>query len=245
MDTSEKLLLNDIRSKTALLAILIDPDKVNFSTFSETLKHLPAATTHLFVGGSTAEEFQTDTVVKILKEETHLPVVIFPGDYTQITQKADALLFLSLFSGRNPEFLIEQQVKSVSRLKNSTLEIIPTAYLLIDGGKESAVQQVSQTQPMPQENIEAIVNTALAAEFSGKQLIYLEAGSGAKNPISTQIISEVKKTVHIPVIVGGGIKSAIQLEKAYRAGADLVVVGTAFEENSVFLENIDSNSTCI
>lgn len=245
MKTPKALVLNDFRSNKALLAILIDPDKVNFSTFSKTLKHLPASSTHIFVGGSTVKEFLTDAVVKILKEETNLPVVIFPGDYTQITQRADALLFLSLFSGRNPEFLIEQQVKSVSRLKNSALEIIPTAYLLIDGGKETSVQRVSQTQPMSQENVEAIVNTALAAEFSGKQLIYLEAGSGAKNPVSTRIISEVKKAVNVPVIVGGGINSTVQLEKAYQAGANLVVVGTAFEEGSAFLTDVNSNSTYV
>lgn len=241
MELPEKSLLDDLQNKTTLLAILIDPDKVDFSIFSKTLKRLPTSTTHIFVGGSTAKEFQTDAVVKILKKETHLPIVIFPGDYKQITQRADALLFLSLLSGRNPEFLIEQQVKSVSRLKNSTLEIIPTAYLLIDGGKETSVQRISQTHPMSQENIEVIVNTALAAEFSGKELIYLEAGSGAKTPVSARIISEVKKAVNIPVLVGGGVKSTAQLKRAYQAGANLVVIGTAFEENSVFLKDFNSN----
>jgi putative glycerol-1-phosphate prenyltransferase len=146
-------------------------------------------------------------------------------------------LFLSLLSGRNPEFLIEQQVKSVEKLKNTTLEIIPTAYLLIDGGKETSVQRVSRTLPMPQKDIKAIVNTALAGEYSGKKLIYLEAGSGAKDKVSNAIISAVKKDVSIPIIVGGGIKTEEEIQQAYLAGASMVVVGTAFEDDPEFLNS--------
>ncbi|SKB47569.1 putative glycerol-1-phosphate prenyltransferase [Salegentibacter holothuriorum] len=212
-----------------LLAILIDPDKFNEVEAATYLKKIPKETTHILVGGSTVEKFKTEKTVKAIKTETNLPVILFPGDYSQITETADALLFLSLLSGRNPEYLIEQQVKSVGKLKHSKLEIIPTAYILIDGGKECAVQRVSGTKPISQSALETVVNTALAGEFSGKRLIYLEAGSGAVIPVSEEIITEVKKAVSIPLVVGGGIRSLTQQENAYRAGADMIVMGTQFE----------------
>ncbi|MBZ9631072.1 geranylgeranylglyceryl/heptaprenylglyceryl phosphate synthase [Salegentibacter sp. LM13S] len=212
-----------------LLAILIDPDKFIEAEAELYLEKLPIETTHILVGGSTVEKMKTEKTVKAIKAETDLPVILFPGDYSQITETADALLFLSLISGRNPEYLIEQQVKSVEKLKNSKLEIIPTAYILIDGGKECAVQRVSGTKPIPQSQVDTIVNTALAGEFSGKKLIYLEAGSGADFPVSEEIIAEVKKAVSIPLIVGGGIRSLEQQKKAYKAGADMIVMGTQFE----------------
>tara|TARA_R100000687_G_C6434085_1_gene157186 strand:+ start:230 stop:931 length:702 start_codon:yes stop_codon:yes gene_type:complete len=216
-----------------LLTILIDPDKFIEAETKLYLEKLPKQTTHIFVGGSTVENFKTEKTVKAIKTETDLPVILFPGDYSQITETADALLFLSLLSGRNPEYLIEQQVKSVEKLKNSKLEIIPTAYILIDGGKECAVQRVSGTKPIPQSEVTSVVNTALAGQFLGKKLIYLEAGSGADFPVSEEIISEVKKAVSIPLIVGGGIRSLEQQEKAYRAGADMIVMGTQFENKDV------------
>ena len=169
--------------------------------------------------------------VKTLKKYTKIPVVLFPGDYSQVTNNADALLFLSLLSGRNPEYLIGQQIKSVPFLKNSTLEIIPTGYILIDGGTNSSVLKVSKTSPISQENIELATATAIAGMYKGKQLIYLEAGSGAKTPVNSQLISEVKKNINIPLIVGGGIRTKKQLANAYNHGADMVVIGTAFEEN--------------
>jgi putative glycerol-1-phosphate prenyltransferase len=218
-----------IAERKKLLAILIDPDKFIESEAELYLKKLPKETSHVFVGGSTVKNWKTEKTVKAIKAETDLPVILFPGDYSQITETADALLFLSLLSGRNPEYLIEQQVKSVEKLKNSKLEIIPTAYILIDGGKECAVQRVSGTKPIPQFQVKTIVNTALAGEFSGKKLIYLEAGSGADFPVSEEIIAEVKKSVTIPLIVGGGIRSFEQQKKAYNAGADMIVMGTHFE----------------
>lgn len=212
------------------LAVLIDPEKFDPETASEFLRKLPILTTHLFIGGSTVTSEEMEKCLSTLKAETSLPLVLFPGDHQQISESADALLFLSLLSGRNPEYLIGQQVRSVSFLKSSELEIIPTGYLLIDGGRECAVQRVSQTTPLCQKNKEHIVDTALAGKFSGKQLIYLEAGSGALNPVDPEIISEVKAAVKLPLIVGGGIRNKGQLEAAYNAGADLVVVGTAFEQ---------------
>ncbi|SNR71448.1 geranylgeranylglyceryl/heptaprenylglyceryl phosphate synthase [Lutibacter flavus] len=215
-----------------LLAILLDPDKT-------TIKEIPAISKRIeklkadfiFVGGSLIENGITDLFVKSLKQHTKIPIVLFPGDYTQVTNNADALLFLSLLSGRNPEYLIEQQIKSVPFLKNSTLEIIPTGYILIDGGTNSSVLKVSKTTAISQNDIQLAVDTAVAGMYKGKQLIYLEAGSGAKTVVNEKLISEVKKNISIPLIVGGGIKTKEQLKAAYNNGADLVVIGTAFENN--------------
>lgn len=211
------------------LAVLIDPDKFLESEAESFLSGLPEETTHIFVGGSTVAPNKTGISVRAIKLFSNLPILLFPGDHTQITEDADALLFLSLISGRNPEYLIEQQIKSVEKLRNSTLEIIPTGYILIDGGTRSAVQRISNTKPISQFEIETIVNTALAGQYSGKKLIYLEAGSGAQITVSEEIISAVKEAINIPLIVGGGIRSKQQLNKAYDAGADMVVIGTAFE----------------
>ena len=215
-----------------LLAVLIDPDKFDEVGASEFIQKLPKETTHIFVGGSTVEEGRTCVVVKTIKNLSGLPIILFPGDHSQISSHADALLFLTLISGRNPEFLINQQVRSVDKIRQTNLEVIPTGYILIDGGCKTSVQKVSNTIPLDQKNFQQIVNTALAGQYSGKKLIYLEAGSGAKNPVSAEIIQEVKNALDIPIIVGGGIRSTQQLQKAYDAGADLVVIGTAFENEN-------------
>jgi phosphoglycerol geranylgeranyltransferase len=218
--------------RSHLFAILIDPDKTLPKHIPQHIKNLPSQTTHIFVGGSTVQEDQTEPLVTTIKQHTKLPVFLFPGDASQVTNAADALLFLSLLSGRNPEFLIEQHIKAIPKLKLTNLEIIPTAYLLIDGGVKTAVQRVSNTTPMLQTNIEAIVNTALAAEFSGKKLIYLEAGSGAKYSVNPKIVEAVANTVSIPIIIGGGLRDYNAITEIYNAGATMVVVGTAFENNT-------------
>ncbi|RMA66310.1 geranylgeranylglyceryl/heptaprenylglyceryl phosphate synthase [Ulvibacter antarcticus] len=212
------------------LAILIDPDKFDVSEAAAFLKRIPKETTHLFVGGSTVVAQLTEGTVKALKALSNLPVILFPGDYTQITNRADAVLFLSLLSGRNPEYLVGQQVKSVAQLRISKLEIIPTAYILIDGGHESAVARVSQTKPLSQDDLETVIHTALAGQYMGAKLIYLEAGSGAKFSVQPMLIRAVKRVLNIPLIVGGGIRSDIQKQAAFDAGADMVVMGTVFEE---------------
>ena len=220
-----------------LLAVLIDPEKMD-------LKHIPcffekihnSIATHIFIGGSTDKDNQTESVVMAVKKETNLPVILFPGDVSQITNKADGILFLSLLSGRNPEYLIEQQIKAAPILKNAPLEIIPTGYILIDGKKETATQKVSNTKPISQEKTTRILHTSLAGEFSGKQLIYLEAGSGATQVVSQNIIEMVSNKITVPLIVGGGIHTKKQLEDAFNAGADIVVIGTAFENDETFFE---------
>jgi phosphoglycerol geranylgeranyltransferase len=145
---------------------------------------------------------------------------------------------LSLLSGRNPEYLISQQIKAAPILKNSTLEVLPTGYLLIDGETVTATQIVSNTKPIAQKNSELILNTALAGQFLGKKLMYLEAGSGAKVPVNANIITLIKNNLNIPLIVGGGIRSKTQLENTFNAGADLVVIGTAFENDEAFFEDL-------
>lgn len=221
------------------MAVLIDPDKMKLMNLPSFMTKLNQSTaTHIFVGGSTVQEDQTDILIQELKRSTNLPLFIFPGDVSQLSAHADGLLFLSLVSGRNPEYLIGKQVEAVSILRTMQLEIIPTGYLLIENGKETAVQRVTNTQPLQRGNIQAIVDTAKAAELLGMKCIYLEAGSGALQPINSEIIRAVKQELQIPLIVGGGITSKKQLDEAYASGADLVVIGTAFEQDEKFFEEI-------
>jgi len=236
------LFLSAMNQGNKLLAILLDPDKIHGDSIDETINLINnSGVDFIFVGGSIVEESVTDKLVSKIKELTSLPVVLFPGNYIQITSNADAILFLSLLSGRNPEYLINQQVKAVPYLNKSDLEVIPTGYILVDGGKETAVQRVSQTKPILAENIDEITQTAMAGMYMGNKLIYLEAGSGALNPVSASAIKSVKKNLNIPLIVGGGIRSKAELLEAYNNGADVVVIGTAFEENNNFLHKIIKN----
>ena len=227
-----KSILEAVSAQKKLLAVLIDPEKFNIESASEFLRKLPSETTHLFVGGSTVPEGLTQQVVETLKLYTAKTIVVFPGDVSQITGSADALLYLSLFSGDNPEYLVGQQIKAVSILRKISLEVIPTGYVLVDGGNSSAVATVTRTNPIPQHEIQRIVDTASAAQLSGKMLIYLEAGSGAKIAIGPEIIAAVKKEIQIPLIVGGGIRTLDQVQAAYEAGADMIVVGTVIENGN-------------
>lgn len=223
-----------LKTTKKLLAVLIDPDKFSCGFTQEFLKEIPKETTHIFVGGSSVPKGKTDETIKSLKKNTALPIVLFPGDYSQISSAADAVLFLNLISGRNPEYLIEQQLKSIPKIQNSGLEIISTGYILVDGGNRSSVERVTQTKPISQEDVTKIVHTALAGQYMGAKIIYLEAGSGAKYPVHSEIIRKVKKALKIPLIVGGGIRSESQKADAYRAGADMVVMGTVFEEEHFY-----------
>jgi phosphoglycerol geranylgeranyltransferase len=224
------------RSGKKLLAILLDPEKVDVSKITEIIENIIAFNANfILVGGSVVTANKTQDLVKALKEQTSLKIILFPGDVSQISEKADALLFLSLLSGTNPEYLVSQQVKAAPILKNTCLEVIPTAYILIDGGTISSVQKQSHTQPLNPKDIDKIYHTALAGQLMGKKLIYLEAGSGAKTPIPSAIIQKVA-TLKIPVIVGGGISSLTAIKTAYESGANIVVIGTAFEENTLLLE---------
>lgn len=217
------------------LAILIDPDKIELTAIqSLSKKIINSPATHIFVGGSIVEKDIIDELVTELKNYISLPILIFPGHPSQISNNADGLLFLSLLSGRNPEYLIEHHINSIEILEGSKLEIIPTGYILIDGGTETAVQRVSQTQPIERNNIDLAYKTAKAGEYLGKKLIYLEAGSGAEKSVPLEMIKEISQNLNIPLIVGGGISTKHEIEEVFNAGADLVVIGTAFENNSNF-----------
>ena len=229
--THYQTFLNLISKKKNALAILIDPDKFNISETKLFLNRIPKKTTHLFVGGSTVDKGSTQTAVLAIKMHSNLPVFLFPGDYQQITQAADVLLFLSLLSGRNAEYLVGQQVKAVSNLVNTNIEIIPTGYILVDGGNESAVARISNTLPMSQENVNGIIDTAIAGQYMGASLIYLEAGSGAKYPVQPHLIERVKSVLNVPLIVGGGIKTELQMEEAYDAGANMIVMNSLFRNH--------------
>lgn len=237
---------NNIKAAIAknkkLLAVLLDPDKFLVKdTRAFIAKVNNSVITHVFVGGSTVDEHKTDILVSEIKKHTNLPIILFPGDVTQITDKANALLFLSLISGRNSKYLIGKHVEAISKLNNLNLEVISTGYILIESGKKTAVERVTQTKPLLRNNIQEIVNTAKAGELLGMKLMYLEAGSGAKEPLTENIISKVKNILSIPLIVGGGIRSKEQLQAAYNSGADLVVIGTAFEEDKSFFDNLKKN----
>lgn len=222
-----------------LLAVLIDPDKTEIESISSLSKQIQnTRVNYIFVGGSEVEENKTEEVVKELKKCIDLPVILFPGDVSQITNLADGILFLSLISGRNPEYLIDKHVQAVSKLEDSRLEVIPTGYILVENGRETAVQRVSQTEPISVTDINTIANTAKAGELLGMKLVYLEAGSGAKSPVPSDIIRQTKRKLKIPLIIGGGIRSKVQLDEAYNAGADLVVIGSAFENDENFFNSI-------
>lgn len=228
-------IINAKKDHKKQLAILIDPDKIDLTaiqSISQKINQSPA--THIFVGGSLVEKNIMDQLIMELKKHISLPLLIFPGHPSQISHKADGLLFLSLLSGRNPEYLIEHHINSIEILQNTNLEIIPTGYILIDGGKETAVQRVSQTQPIERNNIDLAYKTAKAGEYLGKKLIYLEAGSGAEKSVPLDMIKVLSKNLNIPLIVGGGIRTRQGIDEAFCAGADLVVIGTAFENNENF-----------
>lgn len=229
---------NILKSKAnneKLLAILLDPDKIDLNTLElliEKISQSPA--THIFIGGSLVENNILDELVILLKKQLDLPIILFPGNPSQISSLADGILFLSLISGRNPDFLIEHQVKSAPILKKTQLEIISTGYILIESGTKTAVERVSKTKPLDRNNPDLALATAQAGEMLGNKLIYLEAGSGAKQAVPLEMIKKVAQNIKIPLLVGGGIIDLQGIQKAYDSGADLVVIGTAFENDVDF-----------
>ena len=219
------------------LALLLDPEKADLTRLNLTDEVHPD---YIFVGGSTGGD--TTDFIRALKARmaslrSPVPVVLFPGNSSQFSPEADAVLFLSLLSGNNPEYLVGQQIKSARAIHDSRLDFIPTAYVLIDGGVETSTMRVTGTKPLPADDINTIVNICIAAELMGKQLIYLEAGSGAKNPVSADIIRAVRAQVSIPLIVGGGIRTPEAMQAAYEAGASIVVIGNHFEDHPEELAN--------
>ncbi len=236
-----QLSLHDIlKRKDKKIAILVDPDKVNSANELDPLiKKIQALeSAFIFVGGSTVDPKDFEACVSTIKQKCDIPVILFPGSSQQISEKADGILFLSLISGRNPDFLIGHQVESAHLLKHMDIEVIPTGYILIDGGKTSAVSYVSQTTPIPADQITIAVNTAIAGEMLGLKAIFMDAGSGAKMPVSKEMIEAVKQNINIPLIIGGGIKTIEDIEVSLGAGADLIVIGNRIEEDTNFLLDI-------
>ena len=232
-----------------MFALLIDPEKASDEWLRQIMSTVDGQQSivnsqlFIFVGGSQLRESAFDVVEKI-KSLTSIPIVMFPGDTSQFADNVDALLFLSLASGRNSKYLIEQHIESAQTIKKSGVECISTGYILIDGGKHTAVERISNTSPYSTDNVQLITNTALACELLGHKIIYLEAGSGANHPVPQNIIKATQETISIPLIVGGGIKTPLQMLAAFNSGADLVVVGNHLESHpedlSLFLNNIKS-----
>ena len=247
-------MINDQIVNRKALALLLDPEKADLNVLPITSEVHPD---YIFVGGSTGGD--TTAFVRALKEYltaqrsgSHLaavwvtpgsglageaghdgrpPIVLFPGNSSQFTPEADAVLFLSLLSGNNPEYLVSQQIKSARAIYDSQIDFVPTAYILIDGGVETSTMRVTGTKPLDPKDIDLIVDTCIAAELMGKTAIYLEAGSGAVNPVSPEIIKSVREHTSVTLIVGGGIRTPEAMNAAYTAGADIVVIGNHFESH--------------
>lgn len=230
-----KNILQSKANNEKLLAILLDPDKIVWSMMPNLISKInQSPATHIFIGGSLVENNILDELIIEIKKYCPLPIVLFPGNPSQISDKADAILFLSLISGRNPDFLIEHQVKAAPILKQTQLEIISTGYILIESGSETAVERISKTKPINRDNLDLVLSTAQAGEMLGNKLIYLEAGSGAKQAVPLEMIKKVSENIEIPLLIGGGIIDLQGIQNAYKAGADLVIIGTAFENDLNF-----------
>ncbi len=223
------------------LAILIDPDKITTSSLSSLIDlSVKAKVDYFFVGGSLVVSDHLDQCVLQIKNQCSIPVILFPGSAAQISKHADALLYLSLISGRNPELLIGQHVVSAPFVKKSGLEIMSTGYMVIDGGAPTTVSYISNASPIPADKSDIAFCTAMAGEMLGMKLIYMDAGSGARKAISEEMIAAVARHIDVPLIVGGGIRDA---EKAYlncKAGADLIVVGNAVEKDLSIIEEMSA-----
>lgn len=233
------MIYNIIKSNSSpQLILLIDPENQNETTLKKLIDichkyHMP----FLMIGGSLVSNF-LDSFIMQLQKLTQIPILLFPGSLMQISNKANALLLLSLLSGRNPEFLIGNHVIAAPYLKKSGLEIIPTGYILIESGSITSVQYMSNTMPIPANKIDIILATAMAGELLGHKIIYLEAGSGAKIPVSPSVVEYIKTNISTPLFVGGGIRTPELIENYAKAGVNFIVVGNSVENNPSQLENL-------
>ena len=219
--------------------VLVDPDKPTIKEIEHLVKSaVDAKVDYFFVGGSLLTSNNLDLCIKVLKDNSDIPVVLFPGNTLQLSSKADAILFLSLISGRNPEMLIGRHVISAPYIKLANLEVISTGYMLIDSGKPTAVSYMSSSVPIPADKDDIAACTAMAGEMLGLKVIYMDAGSGASEQISSSMISIVKQSIDIPLIIGGGIKTPEIAIESCKAGADIIVVGNAIEKKSTLINEI-------
>jgi putative glycerol-1-phosphate prenyltransferase len=232
--TSIYQLLNQQQLKgSKQLAVLIDPDSLSSEADLKKLIQLcnEAEVDLILVGGSLITNGFWDTCIETIKANTQIPVILFPGNIMQTHAKADAILFLSMISGRNPDLLIGKHVLAAPLLKKSGIEVIPTAYMIVDGGNLTSVMYMSNTTPLPYDKDNIAACTAMAGNMLGLKITYMDAGSGALNPISSSMIAEVKKQIEGPLFIGGGIRTAEQAIATCQAGADIVVVGNAIEKD--------------
>jgi len=226
-------------NKSKKFAVLIDPDKTDTKKLVNIIEIAAKNDVDFFfVGGSLLTNDSMEVTIKTIKEHCNIPVVLFPGNTMQVNKNADAILLLSLISGRNPEMLIGKHVISAPYLKASELEIIPTGYMLIESGKPTAALYMSNSTPIPSDKNDIALCTAMAGEMLGLKLIFMDAGSGAVLTVSEKMITKVKQNISIPLIVGGGIRTPEKAHDVCSAGADIVVVGNAIEENIRLIENI-------
>lgn len=222
-------------------AVLIDPDKVNIPSLAQLIELANRAQVdYFFLGGSLIVTDHLDDVVRQIKNSSDIPVVLFPGSPSQLSNYADGLLYLSLISGRNPELLIGQHVLSAAQVKNSGLEIMSTGYIVVDGGAPTTISYISNASPIPSDKNDIAVCTAMAGEMLGMKLIFMDAGSGAKTTISENMIRAVRKNIDIPLIVGGGIKTPEKASDNCKAGADVIVIGNAIEKDTRLVQEISS-----
>lgn len=225
--------------KRKSFAVLLDPDKVNFATFPDFLEYaVKYGVDFFFVGGSLITNYAIEELVAAIHQHTTIPAILFPGSSLHIDPAADAILLLSLISGRNPDLLIGQHVIAAPLLRRSGIEVLPTGYMLIESGRLTTVSYISNTTPMPRDKPGIAACTALAGELLGLKNIFLDAGSGAQFPVPAAIISAVRQTVETPIIVGGGIDSYEKAYTALEAGADVIVVGNGIEQNPDLLPEI-------
>ena len=232
-------LINNKKANQKSFAVLIDPDGVSANSINSLIKlSVDAGVDYFFIGGSLVTTQHLDDVINTIKNLCNIPVVLFPGSPSQVSKEADALLLLSLISGRNPDLLIGQHVVSAPMLKASGLEIVPTGYVVIDGGVPTSVSYMSNSTPIPNDKNNIAVCTAMAGEMLGLHLIYMDAGSGAQQTITTEMITAVAAQIKIPLIVGGGIKTPQEACAACAAGADIIVVGNAIEKNPQLITQI-------
>jgi len=235
-DVIYSALLLKKRSRRKSFALLIDPDKVEPARTATLIgMAVEARVDYLFVGGSLVVSDHLDQVVQQIKAHCKIPIILFPGTPSQVSPFADALLYLSLISGRNPELLIGQHVVSAPAVRKSGLEIISTGYMVIDGGAPTTVSYISNALPIPADKNEIALCTAMAGEMLGMKLIYMDAGSGARRPISTEMIERVSSHIEIPLIIGGGIQDPEKVYLNAKAGADMIVVGNAIEKDPSLL----------
>ncbi len=242
---SQNKILKKFSSQKGQIAILIDPEKSNKEdALIRLIRNAEIAEIdYFFIGGSTVTKYDFEKVISILKNNTNIPLIIFPGSAYQISEKADAILYLSLISGRNPEYLIGQHVNSANELFEMDIEIMPTGYILIDGGNKSSVAYVSQTTPIPRDQTNIATKTAIAGVLQGKQIIYFDAGSGAKKTIPIEMIKNIQK-LNVPIIVGGGIKKIETINEYKNSGVNVIVLGNHIENNIDFvldLKNLNKN----